>query len=78
MEEKYEVKMVKVDFKCPRCNKGYLRPTGTVLTSYPPQYPHMCDSMDCDYGQTFSVTYPYIDHVPINVETEQNNLQKSV
>ena len=78
MEERNEVKIVKVDFKCPQCPDGHLRPTGTVLTSYPPQYPHMCDSVNCDYGQTFSLTYPYIDYVPINVVTNLTYLPNSV
>jgi hypothetical protein len=64
MEIRRKVDTVKVDFKCPKCLKGFLRPTGTVLTSYPPQYPHRCNNADCDYQQTFSdKTYPYIDHV---------------
>jgi len=64
MEEIKEVKTFKVDYKCPKCGKGYLRPTGTVLTSYPPQYPHKCTK--CDYMETFmDKTYPYYTYKEI-------------
>lgn len=60
MEEKKEVKTFKVDYKCPKCKRGYLRHNGLVLTSYPAQYPHNCNNKDCDYDETFlDKTYPY-------------------
>lgn len=64
MEQRTEVKTIQVDFKCPKCNNGYLRPTGAVLSSYPPQYPHKCNNPDyCDYYDTFmGVSYPYITY----------------
>lgn len=61
-EEEIKVSPVKIDFKCPRCDAGHLRPTGTCLTSNPPQYPHMCDNNDCGYGETFNKIYPFIDY----------------
>jgi len=30
METKHEVKMIEVDFLCPKCEKGNLRPNGNV------------------------------------------------
>jgi hypothetical protein len=64
MEEINEVKVVRVDFKCPKCGIGYLRPTGTCLTTNPPQYPHNCNNHNCNYGKTFAgKTYPYIDYI---------------
>jgi len=60
MEEREKVKTIKVDYKCPKCDVGYLRPSGTVLTSYPPQYPHKCT--ECDYTENFNRTYPYIEY----------------
>lgn len=67
MEETIKVQTVQVDFKCPKCETGYLRPTGTVLTSYPPQIPHLCNNPACDYGETFrDKMYPYISHEPID------------
>jgi hypothetical protein len=63
MEVRKKVDTIKVDFKCPKCNTGFLRPTGRVLTSYPPQYPHRCNNPECDYNETFSdKTYPHLDY----------------
>ena len=66
METRIDVKMVKVDFECPKCKNGFLRHTGAVLTTYPPMYPHHCNNPECDYGETFTdKSYPYIDHEEI-------------
>jgi hypothetical protein len=65
MEEIQDVKMVRVDYKCPECETGYLRPTGMVLTVNPPLFPHMCDNPNCGYGETFNVNYPRIVHEPV-------------
>lgn len=64
MEQKREVKTVQVDYKCPECKIGFLRPTGTIFATNPPQIPHKCNN--CGYGQTFTgVSYPYIDYEPV-------------
>lgn len=60
MPEVREVKTSQVDERCPVCGQGWMRPTGIVLTSNPPQFPHKCTN--CDYKQTYSVRYPYIVH----------------
>jgi hypothetical protein len=66
MEERKEVKTIKVDYLCPKCGKGYLRPTGQVFTTNPPQYPHRCNNPECDYGETFmGIAYPYFDYEPV-------------
>jgi hypothetical protein len=63
MEVRKRVHTVKVDYRCPKCGNGFLRPTGRVLTSYPPQYPHKCNNPECDYGETFmDKTYPFINY----------------
>ena len=65
METRKEVKQVQVDYQCPKCKKGYLRPTGMALTTYPPQFPHKCNN--CDYMETFrDKQYPYIDYEEID------------
>lgn len=65
MEEIKKVEIVQVDYKCPKCEEGYLRPTGTCFTTNPPMYPHRCTH--CNYAETFTgKTYPYIDHRPIS------------
>ena len=61
METKKEVKTIQVDYECPKCKTGRLRHTGNVLTTYPAQFPHMCNTPGCDYGETFmGKTYPYV------------------
>lgn len=66
-EEIKEVKIVQIDFKCPNCTTGYLRPTGQVFTTMPPMIPHRCNNPLCNYTQTFTDKgYPYIDYKPID------------
>lgn len=60
MPEVRQVQTHQVDERCPICGQGWMRPTGIVLTTDPPQYPHKCTN--CNYGQTYSVSYPYIIH----------------
>lgn len=67
METRKEVRTIQVDYRCPKCNRGFLRPTGNVLTVYPPRYPHKCNNPECDYGETFSdKAYPYIDYEAVD------------
>ena len=58
MESKVIVKTIQVDYECPFCYDGKLRPTSKVLLSHPPKYPHKCTK--CDFKKTFNKTYPYI------------------
>ena len=62
MEEVKEIKTVRVDYKCEKCNNGYLVPNGTALLTNPTQYPHKCDNVECDNQLVFYRTYPYIDY----------------
>ncbi len=39
MEQEKEVRVIQVDYKCPVCEKGYMRAGNTVLTCSPPIYP---------------------------------------
>ena len=58
METKTEIKSFIMDFTCPKCNKGKMRPKGNViLSTYPLTYPHKCD--DCGHQMMFEKTYPY-------------------
>ena len=57
-EEKYKVNIYEVDFKCDVCGKGYMRPLGTVLPSYPAQYPHRCNKCGAEMN-VIGCTYPY-------------------
>lgn len=56
VEEKVQPK--RIDMICPQCGHGRMRSDGTVLTSYPAQYPHECNA--CGFIETYYVSYPYI------------------
>ena len=69
MEEKKEVRTFKVDFKCPKCGAGYLRPTGIVCDNNPPTYPHKCTN--CNYNKVIKGhKYPYLVYEPLFNEIE--------
>jgi hypothetical protein len=53
------VKTVLVRMLC-KCG-GEMKPTGQCYTSYPPQYPHVCDK--CGTNATYNVSYPEIRYV---------------
>ena len=55
-----EIKTKQIDERCPICgdkNSGWMRPTGIVSQTTPPQFEHKCTQ--CGYKQTYSVRYPY-------------------
>ena len=47
-----------VDEQCQSCGKGYMRPTGIINTTDPPQYEHACTV--CGHKQSYSIRYPHI------------------
>ena len=54
---------------CDVCNEGEMLPTGFVLTSNPPKYPHRCNKC----GTTMDVSgikYPYISYEPVNANND--------
>lgn len=59
--EQTPIRSIKVDYKCEECNKGYMRPTGLMLTSNPPKFPHKCNI--CDHEEIFYEKYPTIRYV---------------
>ncbi len=63
-EEYTNVKPVQVDYKCPKCHKGYLRPLIMTYGNPKVEYPHHCNNKDCDYKKILPVRYPYIKFVP--------------
>jgi hypothetical protein len=63
-EERLNVKTIQVDYKCPKCIKGYLRPIMMTYGSPDIQYPHRCNNHDCDYKIVLPVRYPYIEYIP--------------
>ena len=60
-----EIKPVMEHMYCPKCGTE-MEFTGTVLTSYPAQYPHRCPK--CDYRYTTDGIYPMLKYKPINEE----------
>jgi len=62
MEEIKQILTFELDFKCPSCNEGYLRPIGTILAAHLPilMYPHRCNNIACGYVEDFKVNYPQI------------------
>ena len=52
-----ESKVLQVFMICDKCGKGEMRPTGNVLMSDPPQYPHKC--VVCGNIKSFPYHYPY-------------------
>ena len=56
--EQMPLRPVRVDYKCDKCGAGYMRPTGVLLTSNPPQFPHRCNN--CDAHQNFTEKYPTV------------------
>lgn len=56
MEQKREVKVFEVNYKCDHCEEGLMRFTGTRYLTSPPKYSHQCTK--CKANQTFSKCYP--------------------
>lgn len=57
-EIRSEVRTVEIDMICDECGDGRMRPSGTVLTTYPPKFPHECDK--CGHVEVYNVRYPYV------------------
>jgi predicted RNA-binding Zn-ribbon protein involved in translation (DUF1610 family) len=53
-----KIKTEYADEKCPQCGKGWMRPSGIVQPTTPPQYEHSCTN--CGHKQTYGIRYPYI------------------
>jgi hypothetical protein len=58
MTEIRNVNVRQADEKCPRCQNGYMRPTGVVTQSNPPSYEHRCNAR-CGHVQNYPMRYPY-------------------
>ena len=60
MPEVRNVQSQQVDEKCPDCGQGWMRPTGIVKPTLPPQYEHACNA--CGSKRDYGVRYPYVVH----------------
>ena len=59
-EHDKEVKTYQVVYICDACGEGEMRPTGSLLLTAPPQYPHVCDK--CGASKTFREIYPRLEY----------------
>ena len=70
-EVKVEIKKYKVEYWCDKCGEGLVRPTGAVIDTNPPIYPHRCSKCGEDY--CFAKTYPYEKDEEIGEWTDGSN-----
>lgn len=56
--EQRPLRPMQVDYRCDKCGEGHYRPTGEILMSNPPQFPHACNK--CDHRATFTERYPTV------------------
>jgi hypothetical protein len=57
-EQEYDLRPVGVRYVCDKCGVGVMTPTGTMLCSYPPQWPHKCDH--CGIIENMQEKYPTV------------------
>lgn len=48
-----------IDELCDACGAGFMRPTGVLLMSDPPKYPHRCTA--CDAHKNYTIQFPYTE-----------------
>jgi len=61
---------------CDKCGSE-MRPSGEMLTSSPPQFPHACTNEDCDHTEiSVNRSYPIVDTVEVHEEVLDANDQK--
>lgn len=60
-ETQRDKKIIEVSYVCDKCNLGMMESTNIVLTSSPPQFPHICSW--CGHTQNFYKQYTRIEYV---------------
>ena len=66
MEIEKEVRVIRVDFVCPKCKEGRLRPKGSIFPTEPAIVPHSCNNVNCEHGENFiGVSYPFLKYEEI-------------
>ena len=72
MQVVMDAKIYVVDMLCEKCKTGVMRPTGIVLTSNPPQYPHKCNY--CGNKEVYDTCYPFqkIETAPMDEQMKTN------
>lgn len=60
-ESRKQVVPIQVDYDCPKCAAGQMRPTGCGTTvGWSTYWPHECNNSECDYKETFEKQYPFV------------------
>lgn len=73
--EQTPLRTVRVDYRCDKCDTGHMRPTGVMLLSNPPKFPHRCT--ECDALQTFTEKYPTIQYAEEGESLNLNNYRQN-
>ena len=55
-ETRREVKTYLINYICDECGDGFMEPTGKMLLTNQPGFPHQCNK--CEARETFSDKYP--------------------
>ena len=69
------IRPIEIDFTCDSCGEGKMRPTGVMLCSNPPQFPHTC--INCGAEQTFREKYPMVRYALEGELIDIENYQQS-
>lgn len=64
MEEIKQVQTFQVNYKCDKCDDGYLIATGTAFTTNITVYDHICSNPKCQNSVALTLKYPYIKYKP--------------
>lgn len=72
METRKQLITIRVDYKCPECETGLLRPSGKVSLTHTSLYPHRCSNHECNYTKTFRAKYPHLEYEETDVEVLTN------
>lgn len=54
------LEVVRIEMECQSCGEGRMYWTGVTLTSYPPQFPHVCSN--CSARHTYLEHYPTLKY----------------
>lgn len=60
-----------VDYVCDACGNGHMLPSGMMLLSDPPEWPHKC--INCGETKTFNTKYPETVFMRSQARKEQSN-----
>lgn len=73
--EQKPIRPIKVDYRCDKCDIGYYRPTGMMLTMSPPLFKHECNK--CGDLATFTEKYPTVRYALEGETLDLENYQQA-